>query len=284
MSARDARPIEESTAMSSLQLAEACVRDGDPEGALKELTEAVKSNPADARLRVFLFQLLCVLGRWDRALTQLELCAEMDASALAMREMYREAIRCERLREEVFAGRKSPMLFGEPEGWIALLIESLLRTGCGDADEAARFREQAFAEAPATSGRVDDQAFEWIADADMRLGPVLEAIINGRYYWVPFSRLLQVNIDAPTDLRDFVWAPAQLQFANGGETIALIPSRYPGSATSADGLIALARKTVWNEPQAGVYFGEGQRVLATNVADFDMLSLRTIALDLTPTD
>lgn len=270
--------------MSSLQLAEACVRDGDPEGALKELTEAVKSNPADAKLRVFLFQLLCVLGRWDRALTQLDLCAEMDASALAMREMYREAIRCERLREEVFAGRKSPMLFGEPEGWIALLIESLLRTGRGDAAEAARLRDQAFADAPATSGKVDDQAFEWIADADMRLGPVLEAIINGRYYWVPFSRLLQVNIDAPTDLRDFVWAPAQLQFANGGETIALIPSRYPDSAKSADGLIALARKTVWNEPQAGVYFGEGQRVFATNVADFDMLALRTIALDLTPTN
>jgi len=268
--------------MSSLQLAETSVRDGDPEGALKQLTAAVKASPADAKLRVFLFQLLCVLGKWDRALTQLDLCAEMDAAALAMREMYREAIRCERLREEVFAGRKSPMLFGEPEGWIALLIESLIRSGRGEASEAARLREQAFADAPVTSGTAGDQAFQWIADADMRLGPVLEAIVNGRYYWVPFSRLLQVNIDAPSDLRDFIWAPAQLQFANGGETIALIPSRYPGSATSADGLVALARKTIWDEPQSGVYFGQGQRVFATDVADFDMLAVRCIALDPTP--
>ena len=124
--------------MSSLELAETSVRDGDPEGALKQLTAAVKTSPADAKLRVFLFQLLCVLGKWDRALTQLELCAEMDVSALAMREMYREAIGCERLRDEVFAGRKSPMLFGEPEGWIALLIESLIRSGRGEAAEAAR--------------------------------------------------------------------------------------------------------------------------------------------------
>ncbi|HMV54157.1 MAG TPA: type VI secretion system accessory protein TagJ [Rhodocyclaceae bacterium] len=267
--------------MSALALAESSVRDGDPAGALKQLTEAVKAHPADAKLRVFLFQLLCVLGKWDRALTQLELCAEMDASALAMREMYREAIRCERLREEVFAGRKSPMLFGEPEGWIALLIESLIRNGRGESAEAARLREQAFADAPATSGKADDHAFEWIADADMRLGPVLEAIINGRYYWVPFNRLLQVSIEAPTDLRDYVWAPAQLQFANGGETIALIPSRYPGSAASEDGLVALGRKTMWDEPQSGLYIGQGQRVLATDSADLAMLEIRTISLDTT---
>ena len=265
--------------MSALQQAEASVRDGDPAAALKQLTEAVKANPADSKLRVFLFQLLCVLGQWDRALTQLELCAEMDASALAMREMYREAIRCECLREDVFAGKKSPMLFGEPEGWIALLIESLLRLGRGETAEASRLREQAFADAPATPGKADDQAFGWIADADMRLGPVLEAIINGRYYWVPFSRLLRISIEAPTDLRDFIWVPAQLQFANGGETIALLPSRYPGSSANADGLVALARKTVWDEPEPGVYYGSGQRVFATDVADLAMLDIRTISLE-----
>lgn len=267
--------------MSALQLAEASVRDGDPASALKQLTDAVKANPADSKLRVFLFQLLCILGKWDRALTQLELCAEMDASALAMREMYREAIRCERLREEVFAGHKSPMLFGEPEGWIALLIESLIRGGRGESAEASRLREQAFADAPATSGKADDQAFAWIADADMRLGPVLEAIINGRYYWVPFSRLAQVTIEAPTDLRDFIWSPAHFQFANGGETIALIPSRYPGSASNEDGLVVLGRKTVWNEPQPGMYVGQGQRIFATDSSDLSMLETRTILLDTT---
>ena len=51
----------------------------------------------------------------------------------------------------------------------------------------------------------------------MRLGPVCEAIINGRYYWVPFDRLSRIDLEAPVDLRDVVWMPAHFQFANGGE-------------------------------------------------------------------
>ena len=41
--------------------------------------------------------------------------------------------------------------------------------------------------------RDEDSAFEWIADADDRLGPVLEAIVNGRYYWVPFERVRRIQ-------------------------------------------------------------------------------------------
>jgi len=44
---------------------------------------------------------------------------------------------------------------------------------------------------------------------------VLEATINGRYCWVPFAALAKVAIEAPADLRDLVWSPAQLEFVNG---------------------------------------------------------------------
>ncbi len=83
----------------------------------------------------------------------------------------------------------------------------------------------------ASAGDIDGQPFEWIADADSRLGPVLEAVINGRYYWVPFSRLSRIQIEPPEDLRDMVWMPAHLQFENGGESVALIPTRYQGSGS-----------------------------------------------------
>ena len=39
---------------------------GDPAGALAALQEKVRASPGDARLRIFLFQLLCVLGDWKR--------------------------------------------------------------------------------------------------------------------------------------------------------------------------------------------------------------------------
>lgn len=228
----------------SREAAEKLLREGNPEGALASLQDAVRAHPGDYKLRVFLFQLLCVRGQWSRALNQLNVCAEMDAEALAMRETYRDAIGCEALRTEVFAGRRAPMLFGEPEPWLAMMVEALLRKGAGDSATSASLRQQAFDAAPATSGTLDGQAFEWIADADMRLGPLIEAVINGRYYWVPFSRLERVQLEPPEDLRDFVWAFANLKFSNGGEMPALIPARYPGSEASEDGLIALARKTL----------------------------------------
>lgn len=264
--------------MKSDHNAEESLRAGDPAQALKLLQERIRAKPGDAKLRVFLFQLLCILGQWERALNQLDTAANLDPAALAMREMYAEAIKCERLRAEVFRGQKSPMIFGQPESWLALLIESLLRGGQGDARGAQTLRGEAFEQAPETSGTLDDKSFTWIADADMRLGPVLEAIVNGRYYWVPFSRLLRVTIEAPADLRDAVWMPAYLQFENGGEAPALIPTRYPGSESSVDGMVQLARKTLWEEAAPELFLGLGQRLITTDAGEFPLMDIRTISL------
>ena len=120
--------------------------------------------------------------------------------------------------------------------------------------------------------------FSWIADADSRLGPVLEAVINGRYYWVPFSRLAKIQLEPPEDLRDMVWMPAHLQFENGGESVALIPTRYPGSEKSEDGMIVLARKTVWEEIGPDTHRGLGQRIIATDTDDIPLMEVRAISL------
>ena len=143
-------------------------------------------------------------------------------------------------------------------------------------------RSRAFDEAPASTGDLDGRAFAWISDADSRLGPVLEAVINGRYYWVPFSRLTKIEVEPPEDLRDLVWMPARLQFENGGESVALIPTRYPGSEAAEDGLIALARKTVWEELASGAHRGLGQRILATDTDEVPLMEVRTISLTGSP--
>jgi len=262
--------------MNPVLSAEDHLRAGDPAAALKLLQDQVRARPGDAKLRVFLFQLLCVLGQWERALNQLDTAASLDPAALAMQQMYAEAVKCELLRAEVFRGRKAPMIFGQPDAWLALLIESLLRAGQGETAAAQALHDQAFEQAPETSGTLDDQPFTWIADADMRLGPVLEAIVNGRYYWVPFARLSRVTIEAPSDLRDVVWMPAYLQFENGGESPALIPTRYPGSETSEDGAIRLARKTEWVESAPDVFCGLGQRLITTDGGEFPLMDIRTI--------
>jgi type VI secretion system protein ImpE len=264
--------------MTNAAVAELTLKGGDPHAALAQLQEQVRSHPSDPGLRIFLCQLLCVLGQWERALNQLDMASKLDPSALAMAQMYGEAIRCEAVRREVFAGRKSPVIFGQPAQWLALLIESRLVAGVGDAPRSEQLRLRAFEDAPTSRGEIDGRPFEWIADADSRLGPVLEAVINGRYYWVPFDRLRRMSIEAPTDLRDFVWMPAHLEFENGGESVALIPTRYPGSEASDDGLIAMARKTVWDEVTPDAHHGLGQRLLATDSEETPLMEIRTIVI------
>ena len=262
-------------------LAEQSLQQGNLEDSLAQLQDQIRKDPSNAKHRIFLFQLLTVLGQWDRALTQLNVIADMDDSALAMVQAYREAIKCEVLRSGVFAGTHTPLIFGAPEQWIALLIEAVHLGAEGEHSQAQKLREQAFELAPATSGTIDNVPFSWIADADMRLGPILEALIGGRYYWIPFHRIQTIHIEEPVDLRDIAWMPAHFTWANGGETVGMIPTRYPGSESSDDNQIRTAHKTDWIEQSPNIYFGSGQRMLTTDAGDYPIMDTRLISLNST---
>ena len=159
--------------------AEDLIKTGTLDETLAALMDTVRKDPSDIKHRIFLFQLFAVMGDWERAVKQLKVCGGMDVETLPMVQSYREAIVCELIREKVFAGEKAPMIFGEPENWIAELVEALGATVRGDHAVAAELRAQAFEAAPAVSGTANGDKFEWIADADMRLGPVLELVMNG---------------------------------------------------------------------------------------------------------
>jgi type VI secretion system protein ImpE len=255
------------------------LRNGNLDEAFRELQQEVRRSPADAKLRVFLFQLLAVQGQWDRALVQLNTAAELDASTLIMAQMYREALQGEVFRAEVFAGKRSPLIFGDPPQWMGWLVEAARLTAGGKHDAAQQLRMKAFEAAPATSGSLDGTRFEWIADADTRLGPVIEAMLSGRYFWVPVQNIRRIKVEPPTDLRDLVWLPVHFTWSNEGEAVGLVPSRYPGSESSPDNLIRLARKTEWSAPAEGASHGLGQRMLSTEETDYPLLDIRQIELD-----
>jgi type VI secretion system protein ImpE len=257
------------------------VRAGRPQEALIALQDLVRKEPGKSEHRIFLFQLLCVLGQWDRALNQLNVLGDMDAGTLAMVAMYRQAIACEKQRAAVFAGSARPIVMGQPEQWMALLFESLRLSVEGKHAEASVVRTESLEAAPATAGKLNGQPFSWIADADSRLGPMLEVILGGQYYWIPFHRLKVIKIEAPVDLRDVVWAPAELEFPGGGRTVALIPGRYPGSE-GADDALKMGRRTEWLAHPGDTYFGLGQRMLTTDQGEHALFETRTIELDGAP--
>ena len=86
----------------------------------------------------------------------------------------------------------------------------------------------------------------------------------------------QIDIEAPADLRDSVWMPVSFTWANGGETVGLIPTRYNETVASDDNCLLLSRRTQWvgvaPEPECGL----GQRMFATDAGEFALMDVRQI--------
>jgi type VI secretion system protein ImpE len=260
--------------MTSAELVQA----GKLGDGLAALQAEIRNKPEDSKLRLFLFQMDCVLGRLDKALTQLQVVAGLNAETMLLAQIFRPVIACELLRREVFAGKRTPLIFAEPMPWLGALIQASDLAAKGEFAAAAESRANAFDAAPASAGKINGESFEWIADADSRLGPVLEVILQGKYYWIPFCRIQKIETEPPSDLRDLVWLPARFTWTNGGDAMGHIPSRYPGTEESSDDALRLGRKTEWQQRDGETYLGLGQRILATDANEYPLLECRTIEL------
>ncbi len=255
--------------------AAALLRAGQLEQALQALTARVRSAPADANERVFLFQLLAVLGQWTRAGEQLRTAVQLDPQLALLGTTCEVLLHAEQTRAEVFAGRVLPHVLGAPEPWLAPLLQALRLEQQGQVDAAAVLREQALEQAPAVPGTIDGTQFAWLGDADARFGPCLEVIGHSGYAWVPLSQLRELRLDAPTDLRDTVWLPAELVWVGGASNVVFVPVRYPGSEAAQDAALRLARRTEWNADGQG----SGQRMFATDAGEHALLNSRAIVFD-----
>ncbi|MBB6578802.1 type VI secretion system protein ImpE [Comamonas odontotermitis] len=245
---------------------------------VSQVQGSIRQKPSDDKLRIHLFQLYVQEGKWQKALVQLQMAAQLNASHKMMAQAYRLAIRAEMLREDVFKGRRSPNVLGQPLQWISFLIEALQEDGKGNPLAALELRLQALDEANAVSGRLNEQPFNWIADADSRLGPVLEVLVNGDYYWLPFEAISEVKIDAPVDLRDLVWIPAHVKLVNEGYHPMLLPARYPLLDMPMEDAHLQSKISTWTAMEGDLLCGQGVKVLSTDTSEASLLDVRSIHL------
>ncbi len=252
------------------------LKDGRLDEAVASVKDAIRKSPADAKHRSVLFQLYCVQGEWEKASTQLKVVAEMDLESAMWAGVCEKVLACEAERREVFAGKKAATLFGEPPEWVGGIVESFRLGIEGQWEAAATSQAHALEIAPASAATLNGQEIEWVADADSRFGPLLEAYIEGKYYWIPFEHIREINLRARTHLMDSIWAPADFEWLNAGKASGYIPARYFGSEKSADGMIQLGRKTEWQPMAENFYVGLGHRVFAASTADFDLQQLKTL--------
>ena len=70
---------------------------GAPDEALIELQNEIRARPEDPKLRIFLFQLHCLLGNWSKALLQLQVIAGIDPETMLLAQIFQPVINCEAL-------------------------------------------------------------------------------------------------------------------------------------------------------------------------------------------
>jgi type VI secretion system protein ImpE len=241
--------------------------------------EALRAAPHSIEPRMALFQFACVTGQWDRARTQLDTMCRLDRETTVFARVYSQLIGCEAERAGVFAGRRKPIVLGQPTPWLAMLVTAFEQEAAGTLAAARDLRGRALDEATPRPGSIDGTNFSWIMDADLRLGPILEIIVEGQYRWLPFDNIRRLRAEEPTSLRDMVWQPATVTLVNEGELSAFVPSRYPGSESYRDDAVRRANATVWVDRGAGDQIGFGQKMLATDVDDRALLDIRRLDIE-----
>ncbi len=246
---------------------------------IAQVQDAIRQKPSDDKLRVHIFQLHAQAGNWQKALAQLQVAAQLSDAHKLLAQAYRLILRAEVMRKDVFSGTRTPQVLGQPNAWLSALIEALRMEGLGHTMQAAELRMQALDDAHTVAGRINETPFEWIADADSRIGPVLEVFVNGEYYWLPFESIAEVKIDTPADLRDLVWLPAHVKLANEGLHPMMLPARYPLVESALEDAHLQSRLTSWTENAAGDWLGHGVKVFATDTREMSLLDIREIRLD-----
>jgi len=251
---------------------------GDIRGAREALINQVRSEPGSVPVRMFLFQLFSLTGEWKRAKSQLDTLAKLDPEMQMLSVAYSQCIAAEMDRERVFAGEADMPILSRAS-WGPELSETL-KGFFNKVDGAANKLLELQNNVPDCKGIAnDDMAFDWISNADPRIGPATEAIISGRYGLVPFADLETLEIHKPVDLRDTIWVQAEFGLRKGAKVSGFIPMRYPGSHASEDSAVVMGRTTVWEENN-GLETAMGHNLLAmSDGEDHSLLSFEKIKFE-----
>jgi type VI secretion system protein ImpE len=242
----------------------------------------VRAKPQAPQSRWLLFELLCLLGHWERALKQLQAWAVLSKDFDATAHVMRGLIRAERQRDAVFAGTAQPAMVvaaaDTPAPACVTGMTEALRLAAAAGEKAIEgadlAREVALALASDRAGSSNLlRRFTWITDSDSRLGPVCEVILVGAYRWVAFADLASVTKAAPRSLLDLVWAQVDIELRDRSALKGYMPMRYPTQANDSDAL-RMARETIWSEHGRTGVHARGQKMWMTDAGDMPLLDLR----------
>jgi type VI secretion system protein ImpE len=157
-------------------------------------------------------------------------------------------------------------------------LDAINRLREGNTAEARRTLDRAEEERPALLGRMNGEAFTDFRDYDDFFAPVLEIIVQDKYTWLPFERIVRMEIDEPKQLRDLLWASASIE-TKDNEIRAFLPTLYPATSDEANDMVRLGRMTDWKEMGEELYLGRGLHLFAVSGAEKALLEVRSIEFE-----
>ena len=262
------------------------------EGKLSEAVEAslqfVKSHPADVGMRFQLAELSCIAGNLQRADRQLDTVGNQDAKAAIGAALWRQLVRAETARRECFHEGRVPEFLGDPSYRIKAHLEALTLYRSGDFDAANErlsvLVDQPILRQPIT---INGEEVEDVRDLDDLIAPVLEVhTTTGKYFWVDWNQILDLELHPPERPFDLVFRRATLSIESGPDGEVYLPAIYvePDSDAEPDEQLQLGRGTDWIDTGKGIVRGRGQKTLLVGEKDLPIMELQSITRDETPAE
>lgn len=244
--------------MTALELFQA----GKLTDAVKAGLDAVKNAPADRAKRFVLAELLAFTGDLERADKHLDAIASPENADLLAVLQFRQLLRAEGIRQQVFTEGRSPQFLTAPGEQEKKRLEALLAIRNRDGAAAVALLSAADDARPKVAGTCDGLAFDDVRDLDDVVGPFLEVITaKGTYYWVPFSHLKAVTFHKPDRPRDVLWRKAKLEAKDGLDGDVFVPTLYVETAKETDDELRVGRATEWRGEEGSPTRGIGHRQL-----------------------
>lgn len=235
-------------------------RAGQLPEALAAANAAVRAKPTDLGARILLAELLAFSGNAERADVILDAAADVDPGAAIAVAEFRQLLRAEVARRQLFRDGRVPEFIGEPTAAQRHALAALVATRAGDAAEAARLSAAAEAARPRSAGTHEGHAFDDLRDADDLIASSFEVLTTtGKYFWIPIERVASLSFHPAKRPRDLLWRRASMSVTDGPDGDVYIPATYAPPEGTTESSLLLGRSTDWAGPEEGPVRGIGQR-------------------------
>ncbi len=252
------------------------IRNAELTKARQQLIQEVKKAPGDTALRTHLFQVLLLLGEWDKALVHLNALAKDDKASHMAHGVYTGLIRAEQERSGVAKLRKEPSFLPGRPVYADLYFKAVEVAAQGEKELAATLFDRIGAATPLISGTVNQEPFSGFSDTDTLLNGFLEAMEYDRYLWIPFEAIREITVQSPQTLIDLIWTKGSVTTWEGLTMACFFPVLYPLSHCHTDHRVKMGRMTDW-QILAGPYArASGQHVFRIGERDIPLLEIETV--------